>query len=423
MQFPPLREHQRQLYDARQRFNVWVCHRRFGKTTLALYCLIHDAYQNTHARPRYAYVAPLYRQAKLIAWDLLKHLTRPIPGTRINEAELRVDLPGDRRVQLFGADNPDALRGPYWDGVVFDEFAEMRPRVWTEVVRPALADRLGWALFLSTPKGHNHFYDLYQEAQTLTGWHTALYRADETGIVPVDELEAARAVMSPEQYNQEFLASFESALVGSYYGSYLETAQAEQRMTRVPWEPQVPVHVTFDIGVSDATAIWFIQPVGKMLHVIDYLEATDNGLEWYSKVLRDKPYTYGRFYWPHDMIARDFSANGQSRLAMAESLGMRPSVVATRGSIADGIQSVRSMFPRFVFDQDKCHEGLQALKAYRREWNETRKDWVDHPLHDWSSHAADSLRTFCTTYEEPRQATRYDVPRLAGVPDSVLWMG
>jgi phage terminase large subunit len=423
VQFPPLRDHQRQLYAARQRFNVWVCHRRLGKTTLALYMLIADAYRCAHSRPRYGYLAPLYRQGKVIAWDLLKHLTRPLPGTKINEAELRVDLTGDRRIQIFGADNPDALRGLYLDGAVFDEYAQMRPRIWSEVVRPALADRQGWATFIGTPMGHNHFYDLYQQAQSDQGWHSACYRASDTGILPLAELDAARQVMSPEQYAQEFECSFESALIGSYYGAYLDTAREEQRLTRVPWDPMVPVHVSFDIGVADSTAIWFLQPVGRMIHVIDYLEATDRGLEWYSKALREKPYTYGRFYWPHDMIARDFSANGQSRLAMAESLGLRPSVVATRGSIADGIQSVRSMFSRLVFDKDKCHEGLQALAAYRREWNETRKDWVDHPLHDWSSHAADSLRTFCTTYEEPRTATRYEVPRLAGVPENVLWMG
>jgi phage terminase large subunit len=423
VQFPPLREHQRQLYGARQRFNVWVCHRRFGKTTLALYCLIHDAYQNTHARPRYAYVAPLYRQAKLIAWDLLKHLTRPIPGTRINEAELRVDLPGDRRVQLFGADNPDALRGPYWDGVVFDEFAEMRPRVWTEVVRPALADRLGWALFLSTPKGHNHFYELYQEAQTLAGWHTALYRADETGIVPADELEAARAVMSPEQYNQEFLASFESALVGSYYGSYLETAQTEDRITRVPWEPNVPVHTAWDLGISDATAIWFVQPVGRMLHVIDYLEASDVGLEWYAKVLRDKPYTYGRHYFPHDIEARDFSSDGRTRLVMAEQLGLKPAVVVPRGDVADGIQAVRTLFPRFVFDQEHTYEGVECLKAYRREWSETRKAWLEHPLHDFASHAADALRTFAMGYQEQDTIQVQSPTRLAGTMPTGLRQG
>lgn len=400
VQFPPLREHQRCLYDARQRFNVWVCHRRFGKTVLALYQLIQAAYTNTQHAPRYAYLAPLYRQAKTIAWDLLTHLTRPIPGTVVNQAELRVDLTGTRRIQLYGADNPDSLRGLYLDGVVFDEYAQMRPRVWHEVVRPALADREGWAVFIGTPMGHNHFHDLYQDAQAQPDWHTALYTVDDTHVLPDAELDSARRTMAPEQYAQEFLCSFESALVGSYYGSYLETAQAEDRITRVPWEPSIPVHVTFDIGVADATAIWFLQPLGRMLHVIDYLEASDQGLEWYAKVLHEKPYTYGRFYFPFDMQARDFSSDGRTRLAMAESLGLRPSVVVPQGSVADGIHAVRMLFPRFVFDEEKCYEGLQALKAYRREWNESRKTWSDRPLHDWSSHAADSLRYFASAYQD-----------------------
>jgi phage terminase large subunit len=374
-----------------------------GKTTLALYCLITDALANRRLRPRYAYVAPLYRQAKLIAWDLLKHLTQPLPGTRINEAELRVDLPGTARIQLFGADNPDALRGPYWDGVVFDEYAEMRPRVWTEVVRPALADRQGWALFLSTPKGHNHFYDLYRDAQHLPGWHTALYRADETGIIPPDELDAARAVMAPEQFNQEFLASFESALIGAYYASYLQSAQDEGRITTVPWQPQVPVHVAFDIGIGDSTAIWFIQVVGDLFHCIEYFEAQGQGVEYYVKLLRDRPYTLGRIYWPHDVDNRDWSGSGLTRLQVVESLGLTNNVVVPRGEVADGIQAVRTLFPRFRFDAQKCREGIDALKSYRREWSETRKTWLDSPMHDWSSHAADAMRYWCVgwTPEKP----------------------
>ena len=404
LHLPPLRAQQYALYEARQRFNVWVCHRRFGKTLLALELLLRDAITHPGHQPRFAYLAPLYRQGKVIAWDLLKHFTKDIRGARVNEAELRADLPGDRRIQIFGADNPDALRGLYFDGAVFDEYAQMRPRIWSEVVRPALADREGWATFIGTPMGHNHFYDLYQQAQGEAGWHTACYRASETAILPQEELDAARQVMAPEQYAQEFECSFESALIGSYYGSYLETAQAEDRLTRVPWEPSVPVHVSFDIGVGDATAAWFIQPIGRMLHVIDYLEASDHGLEWYAKVLREKPYTYARFFWPHDMQARDFSSDGRTRLALAEGLGLRPSVVVPQGSVADGIQSVRTLFPRFVFDAEKCHDGLEALKAYRRAWNETRKDWENHPLHDWSSHGADALRTFASAYHEDTPA-------------------
>jgi hypothetical protein len=300
---PDLRPLQQQLFDARQRFNCWVCHRRFGKTVLCLYALLDDALLNARVRPRYAYIAPIYKQAKAVVWDYLKALAAQVPAFVPNEAELRLDLPNGGRIQLFGADNPDALRGLYLDGVVFDEYAQMRPRVWAEVVRPALADRQGWAIFIGTPMGHNGFYDLYQQAQQEAEWHTACYRASETGVLPEEELASSRRVMSPEQYAQEMECSFESALVGSYYGSYLDTARAEDRITRVPWEPNVPVHTAWDLGISDATAIWFLQPVGRMIHVIDYLEASDVGLEWYAKVLRDKPYTYGRHYFPHDMPA------------------------------------------------------------------------------------------------------------------------
>ena len=371
--------------------------------------LIADAYANQKPRPRYGYLAPLYRQGKVIAWDLLKHLTRPLPGTKINEAELRVDLTGDRRIQIFGADNPDALRGLYLDGAVFDEYGQMRPRIWSEVVRPALADREGWATFIGTPMGKNHFYDLYQAAEHDASWHRALYTVDDTGVLPEAELVSARNTMAPEQYAQEFRCSFESALIGSYYGSYLETAREEQRITRVPWEPNIPVYTSWDLGISDATSIWFIQPVGRMLHVIDYLEASDHGLEWYARVLKEKQYVYGRHYFPFDIRNRDFSADGRTRLAMAESLGLTPAVVVPQGSVADGISAVRQLFPRLLFDEERCYAGLEAIKSYRREWNEQRKTWGEHPLHDWSSHGADALRTFCSMYaeEEKPDVTKY----------------
>ena len=150
--------------------------------------------------------------------------------------------------------------------------------------------------------------------------------------------------MAPEQYAQEWMCSFESALIGSYYGSYLETAAARNtHHARALGAQRARPH---GLGSRhlDATAIWFVQAVGRMLHVIDYLEASDHGLEWYAKVLKDKPYTYGRHFFPHDIEARDFSSDGRTRLAMAESLGLQPSVVVPRGDVADGIQAVRSLF-------------------------------------------------------------------------------
>lgn len=406
VRFPPLRPQQRALFDARQRFNCWVCHRRFGKTVLSLYCLIRDAYACARSAPRFAYIAPLFRQAKSIAWDLLRTLLQPVPGVRFNEAELRADLHTGARLQLFGADSPDTLRGLYFDGVVLDEAAQMRPRLWPEIVRPALADREGWAIHISTPLGHNAFYDLYQQAREDPLWHVQLYKASETGIVPALELDSARQVMSPEQYAQEFECSFEAALIGSYYGSYLASAQEEGRIGAVPWQSHLPVHTAWDLGVSDATAIWCVQPVGQMLHVIDYLEATDHGLEWYVRALKDKPYVYGRHYFPHDIAARDWSQDGRTRLQIAESLGLKPAVVVPRGDIGNGIQAVRTLFPRFCFDASQCHAGLEALKAYRREWSETRRTWLEQPLHDWSEHGASALRTFAMGWEEPRRTPK-----------------
>lgn len=404
--FPPLREAQRALFTARKRFNCWVCHRRMGKTTLALYCLIHDAYACPKPQPRFAYISPLFRQSKAIAWDALRRLLQPLPGVTFNEAELRADLHTGARLQLYGSDSPDTLRGLYFDGVVLDEAAQMRPRLWPEVVRPALADRAGWAIHISTPLGHNAFYDLYQQAQQDAAWHTGLYRASDTGILSALELQSMRDTMAPEQYAQELECSFESALIGSYYSSYLAAAQDEGRIGPVPWQSQHPVHTAWDLGVSDATAIWFVQPVGQMLHLIDYLEATDHGLEWYVRTLKDKPYVYGRHYFPHDIAARDWSQDGRTRLQIAESLGLKPAVVVPRGDVANQIQAVRTLFPRFQIHATACHAGLEALKAYRREWSETRRTWMDTPVHDWASHGAAALACFAVGWEDPRQTPK-----------------
>ena len=160
---------------------------------------------------RYGYVAPYRSQAKSIAWDYVKHFTAPVPGRSVNEGELTVDFPNGARIRLFGADNPDAMRGLYFDGVILDEVADMKPEVWGEIIRPALSDRNGWACFIGTPKGQNLFHELYEYGLSHEKWCSVLYRADETGIIPESELEDARAVMSANQYRQEFLCDFSAS--------------------------------------------------------------------------------------------------------------------------------------------------------------------------------------------------------------------
>lgn len=194
------------------RFSVVVAHRRLGKTVCTINQLIKRALMDTSGAGRYGYVAPYRNQAKSIAWDYVKRFTAVVPERSVNEGELSVDFKNGARIRLFGADNADAMRGLYFDGVILDEVADMRPEVWGEIVRPALSDRHGWACFIGTPKGMNLFYELYTFGQNTKDWGSAIFRADETGVISEEELADARAVMSDNQYRQEFLCDFSASV-------------------------------------------------------------------------------------------------------------------------------------------------------------------------------------------------------------------
>ncbi len=377
-----------------ERFSVLVCHRRFGKTVLCVNELIDHAVRSTRQRPRYAYIAPLYRQAKQVAWDYLKHYTEAIPGRKVNETELRVDLPNGARIQLYGADNPDSLRGIYLDGAVLDEYAQMSPHLWGEVIRPALADREGWAVFIGTPKGHNEFWRKYRAARADEGWYAALFAASNTGILPEAELEAARRDMTPEQYEQEFECSFEAAIRGAYYGRAMAEAQRTGRIPAVPHDPALPVDTAWDLGVGDPTAIWFVQLAGPEIHLLDYYEAAGEGLDHYARVLQAKAagrgWVYGSHYAPHDALAREIGT-GRTREEQARRLGVALTVVPRHG-IEDGINAVRSILPRCWFDADATQPGIECLRQYRAKLDDATGTIGDRPLHDQYSHGADAFR-------------------------------
>lgn len=385
------RRHQWEIHQNKKRFSVLVCHRRFGKTVAAVNELIMKACQNPLPAPRYAYIAPLYKQAKSVVWDYLKKFAGAIDGTTFHETELRCDLPNGARITLLGADNPDRLRGIYLDGAVLDEMAQMPERVWGEIIRPALSDRLGWAMFIGTPRGHNAFYDLYQFAKNDPDWFCAMYRASETGIVGRNELDAAKKEMMPEQYEQEFECSFSAAIVGAYYGPLIALAEKEGRIVSLPVERALPVHTAWDLGVSDSTAVWFFQvSPGGEIRVVDYLEDAGQGLDYYVRALRERDYLYGTHLAPHDIRVRELGT-GKSRLESAKSLGVSFSV-APNLPLADGINAARLIIPRCWFDQHKCAKGLEALRQYRRVYNERTACFGAVPHHDWTSHAADAFR-------------------------------
>lgn len=376
-----------------KRFGAVVCHRRFGKTVLAINHLIKAALTCAKDRPRFAYIAPTFAQGKAVAWDYLKHYTSVVPGRVVNESELRIALPNASQIRIYGADNPDSLRGLYFDGAVLDEFGLMKGQTWSQVVRPALADRQGWALFIGTPNGRNAFYEICQQSKTEPGWFYQEFKASETGILPAEELKAARSQMSEDEYEQEFEASFTASVRGAIYAKELAQARADERVRNVPYDPILPVHTAWDLGVGDSTAIWFAQQVGSELRLIDYHEASGEGLHYYAGVLSSKGYTYGRHLAPHDAQVRELGT-GKSRVEIAQSLGIRFEVLPP-SKLEDGINATRMTLPRCYFDETKCRAGLEALQNYRWDFNQRLDEFKPTPVHDIWSHGADAFRYLC----------------------------
>lgn len=391
------------FHSRSERWSVTVAHRRAGKTVATINDMVKRSLSDGKADGRYAYIAPLFNQAKDIAWSYLKHYARPLLADSPNETELRVDLVNGARIRLYGADNPDRLRGIYLDGVTLDEYGDMNPSMWTDVVRPALSDRGGWANFIGTPKGKNAFWDIWRGAQTDPVWFHLMLKASQTGLIGAEELAEARRQMGEDQYAQEYECSFEAAIKGAYFADELRRMESDKRLVRIPIDRAVRVQTAWDLGVSDSTAIWFIQCVGRERRLIDYYEASGTGLPHYAEVLeqkrRDGGWLYGDHYFPHDVAHKELST-GQSRIDTLRGLGIEPIVVG-QSNVMDGINAVRRMLDRTWLDPERCDRGLEALRQYRREYDENLKDWKQRPYHDWASHGADALRTFAAGFDDP----------------------
>lgn len=391
-----------------KRWAVVVMHRRAGKTVMAINHLLRDAILCDRPNPRFFYIAPTYRQAKQISFDYIKQFAGKIPMVRFHETELRCDLPNGARIQLLGSENPASLRGIYADGVVLDEMADMPESLFPEVIRPALSDRKGYAIFIGTPRGHNAFYDLFTAAEQQDDWHTAIYKASETNILDEEELEAARSMMSVDQFEQEFQCSWVANVPGAVFGKELQEAQETGRISSVPYDPTARVDTWWDLGIGDSTAIWFTQSVGRAVHVIDFYENRGEGLPHYAKVLADKDYFYGTHNAPHDIEVRELGS-GKSRREVSWDLGINFRVVP-KLPVEDGLHAAQMLIPRCWFDQESCKPGLESLRHYHRAYNERLRSFRNTPVHDWSSHAADAFRYLAvglkqnTQFERPPQA-------------------
>ena len=381
----------------KHRFNVIIAHRRSGKTVLCINHLIRAALINTQPNPRYAFIAPTFKQGKSTAWDYIKNYCRNIPYIKFNESELRCDFPNGSRITILGAENDQALRGIFLDGCVFDETQNISPVLFPEIIRPSLADRKGWCIFIGTPKGQNYFYKLHKQALEEEDWWTGTYKASQTKVLDDKELSAAQRVMSKDLYEQEFECSFQAAITGSYYGKIIEELEKSNRITEVPYDENLKTETWWDLGLKDSTAIWFVQRLQSQLRIIDYYENSGEGLDFYADVLDSKPYKYDRHIAPHDIKVRELGAYGKSRLESALELGISFDI-APKLSIEDGIEMVRKTLPQCYFDQNKTYQGIEALKAYQKKWDERNQCFKNRPTHNFASHPSDAFRTGCTFF-------------------------
>jgi hypothetical protein len=400
------------FHDRQERWSVIVAHRRCGKTVLCINDLIYRALIEDKEDGRYAYVAPYMSQAKTIAFDYLLKYSRPVMA-KSNQAELWVELVNGARIRLFGADNPDALRGLYLDGVVLDEYADMKPSIFGAVLRPLLADRKGWCTFIGTPKGHNAFWEVYNNATQDKSWYVKVLRASQTGLLDQAELDDAAKTMTQDQYLQEFECDFESAILGAYYGKEMRALTDAGRITEIEYDPLFPVHTAWDLGYSDDTAIWWYQVVHGEIRLLDYHSSNGQPVAFYAGIIQareeERGYKYGTHWLPHDARAKTLSSNRSVIEQLGDKIPLKTIKITPNLKLQDGIQASRLALTRAWFDH-KCTDGIECLRQYQREYDEDKKVFRDKPRHDWTSHGADAFRYLAIVWKDEAKIVDPEAP-------------
>lgn len=353
------------------------------------------------------YIFPTYAQGKKILWESIQNngqrILEYIPPEVIessNSQEMKVRFKNGSLFQIVGSDNFDSLVGTNPKLIIFSEYALQDPRAY-QYLRPILAANDGIACFLSTPRGKNHLYELYQMAIYNPEWFVYKLSLDDTQHIPQIEIERERAegIMSEDLIQQEYYTSFEMGVEGSYYAKYMDRMRLKGQIGMVPWEPAFKVHTAWDLGVRDSTCIIFFQTIGTTVRIIDCYDKNKEGLEHYVGVINSKPYSYGKHIAPHDIKVKEFGS-GMTRLEKASQLGIK-FIVAPDLSIMDGIESVRSSLAKIWIDE-KCTPLIKALEGYRQEFDAKRRVYKSNPLHDQNSHYSDCMRYLAITLPKTR---------------------
>lgn len=401
-----------------QRFSCMVVHRRGGKTVASINEAVTRAIYTRKEDGRYAYIAPFRNQAKDLAWTYLRRYTEGITS-KVSESELSVTLAHNQaRIRIYGADNPESFRGIYLDGVVIDEFGDMSPIVWGTILLPTLMDRKGWAVFIGTFKGRNHFWKTYERScgRLLTSdedpqyfqknWFSYCLPASKSTIYTPEEFAAVHAETEEEEWQQEYECNPDAAVRGTYYAKTISQLQASGQIYSkdAEWDPDSPVEIWSDLGRTDSTALWFSQRRPGGYALIDYEEFNGKDLDFYVDIVSKKPYKYGAWNVPHDAKALTLSTkrstieqlmdHDQNGRFVRWDSGTPLLRLSPRLGVQHGIDAVRSVL-RDCYFSVKTEAGVEALRAYKRRWDDVTKSFADDPAHDWSSHGSDAFRYFC----------------------------
>lgn len=403
-----------------------VAHRRWGKDDVAL----HNAACAAMERPgNYWHCLPEYGQGRKAIWTAVnphtgkKRIDEAYPleiRRKTRDDEMLIEFLNGSTWQVIGSDTYDRLVGAPPAGITFSEYALADPAAW-DYFRPILAENGGWAVFISTVRGRNHFWKLAEMAKRDPSWFYLNQTALETGVFTPEQLEQERKELrtahgedeGDARFAQEYLNDPAAALPGAYYGRQITRIEQEGRIRLMPWDPRYPVATGWDLGIGDSTAIWFAQLIEGRCQVIDYYEASGVGLDHYAKVLRERPYTYDELLWPHDGNNSDLST-GRTRADTMREMGFRVRILP-RISVDDGIAAARTLLDRAIFAEGKTDKGVNALRQYQREYDEKLHDFKARPRHDWTSHGADAWRYLALGIQpagerEKRRAARVSAP-------------
>lgn len=397
---------------------VLAWHRRSGKDELCL----HWAATAMFEKPAtYWHMLPLKDQARTAIWESInphtgiRRIDEAFPDALFDKRETDMMIKcktNSSTWQVKGSDNYGAGIGSPPYGIIFSEYAMSNPSAWA-YLQPILEENGGWAAFISTTRGRNHFHGLFELAKTEPGWFAQLLTNDETKVFSDEQMASIERVLASERGTveaqalvaQEYYCSWDAAIPGAYYGSILEAMERADptRITHVPYDPGFMVETWWDLGISDDNAIWFTQKIGREHRIIDYYESSGQGIDHYANVLNQRGYNYAPIpcVLPHDAGHGQLSQRGGSSLAqvLARDYGLKNRINPPCKSLVYSINQVKSFLPTCVFDAVNCKQGLDKLRQYRRNWNDKHKRYDDRPLHDWTSHAADAFRTGVEGYK------------------------